>query len=235
MGYTTEGVRVGDRLYPFPKPKYLLQLIKLCESKHNDAGALPLLRLLTKKRYQHAKEISENFGALAAMRSAVDDAPGLPSWYELTRSEKPVRIFVPGDGRRPYAAATVCLHTPSHWRVWSIDPVMSKMYALDPERMKKGSGESASGRGGSPHDATAVSPHPLGAFCSRLTCVRGTTEDFALPDGVRREGSGGDDARVDGLSIVLAVHSHCPLSEFVARIPGALLVVSLPCCGTFLH
>jgi len=42
--------------------RYLLQLIKLCESKHNDAGALPLLRLLTKKRYQHAKEISENFG-----------------------------------------------------------------------------------------------------------------------------------------------------------------------------
>ena len=39
---------------------------------------------------------------------------------------------------------------------------------------------------------------------------------------------------MDGLSIVLAVHSHCPLSEFVARIPGALLVVSLPCCGTII-
>ena len=61
VGYTTQGVRVGDRLYPFPKPKYLLQLIKLCESKNGDAAAAPLLKLLTKKRYQHAKEISENF------------------------------------------------------------------------------------------------------------------------------------------------------------------------------
>ena len=33
------------------------------------------------------------------------------------------------------------------------------------------------------------------------------------------------------LSKVLAVHSHCPLSEFVSRMPRRLLVVSLPCCG----
>ena len=236
VGYTTQGVRVGDRLYPFPKPKYLLQLIKLCESKHNDPGALPLLRLLTKKRYQHAKEISENLGALAAMRAAVDDAPGLPSWFELTRSETPVRIYVPGDGRRPYAAATVCLHTPSHWRVWSIDPVMEEMYALDAEQMKKPAETNAilpgpdatdrlkSGGGGS-------SRHPLGTYCSRLTCVRGTTESFVLPDG-EASGRGAGDMERDTLSIVLAVHSHCPLSEFVARICGTLLVVSLPCCGT---
>lgn len=231
VGYTTQGVRVGDRLYPFPKPKYLLQLIKLCESKHNDTGALPLLRLLTKKRYQHAKEISENFGALAAMRSAVDDAPGLPSWFELTRSKAPVRVYVPGDGRRPYAAATVCLHTPSSWHVWSIDPVMEKIYALDAEGMNVGGCESKNGKGGR-------SRHPLGAFCSRLTCVRATTEDFVLPEDetpeVDTKPEGEERSNACPLSIVLAVHSHCPLSDFVARIPGRLLVVSLPCCGIIL-
>ena len=33
------------------------------------------------------------------------------------------------------------------------------------------------------------------------------------------------------LTIVLAVHSHCPLAEFLSRAPKPRLCVSLPCCG----
>ena len=63
---------------PPPAPAVpALQPIKLCEHKAGNADAAPLLKLLTKARYQHAKEISENFGAVAAMRAAVDAAPGL--------------------------------------------------------------------------------------------------------------------------------------------------------------
>jgi hypothetical protein len=118
---------------------------------------------------------------------------------------------------------------------------MAKMYALDAEQMNKISAPTADHdlqgpgtvgrreRGGGGH-----SRHPLGAYSTRLTCVRGTTESFVLPDGEASEREIGDVGR-DGLSIVLAVHSHCPLSEFVARIRGTLLVVSLPCCGMVLH
>jgi hypothetical protein len=285
--YTTEGVRVGDTLYPFPRPKYLLQLIKLCEHKAGNADAAPLLKLLTKARYQHAKEISENFGAVAAMRAAVDAAPGL-TWGELCRGA--VHVYVPGDGRRPFTAAAVCLTTPAKWQVrtlrrggargeggrdtparrltrppgipirhhrptfvqvWSIDPVMIPDYC---DRVSEPNGwvserqtgataaaaasaaastaaPAAAGPGSSPPAkitkvsaaAAAVKTfHSWGKMASRLHCVRGTTQGFALPP---------PDAGTPALSVVLEVHSHCPLAEFVARVPPPALVISLPCCG----
>eukprot|EP01047_Picozoa_sp_COSAG01_P049409 COSAG01_NODE_4898_length_4644_cov_14.434763_5_plen_83_part_00 len=33
------------------------------------------------------------------------------------------------------------------------------------------------------------------------------------------------------LTLILAVHSHCPLAEFVSRAPRPRLCISLPCCG----
>lgn len=222
IGYTTEGVRVGQTLYPFPKPKYLLQLIQLCEHRTGDADAAPLIKLLAKKRYQHAKEITENFGAVAALRAAVDAAPGL-GWPGLCASA--VNVYVPGDGRRPFTAAAVCLTTPATWQVWSIDPIMIADYCehgdLDDLATKNGDGDAA--EGGVRRKRAAKTYHSWGGMASRLHCVRGTTEEFVLPP---------TDTPTPVLSVVLAVHSHCPLSEFVARVPPPVLVISLPCCGT---
>lgn len=154
-------------------------------------------------------------------------------WLQA-RAKAPVSVYVPGDGRRPYTAATVCLHTPSSWTVCSIDPVMSKEYA------RQNPAGIAQDKGGA-----------AGARVGRLVCVRGTTEEFVLPDEQQRHGAAESEAEAAGeaeaeaegdteaageqggpaLSVVMAVHSHCPLSEFVSRIPGKLLVVSLPCCG----
>ena len=140
-------------------------------------------------------------------------------------------------------------------RVWSIDPIMAKMYALDAEQLQQGmrsvsdtsgaddgtegdgtegggrrkrqGGKKQRGRerdGGGGGGGGGGSPHPLGGYCDRLTCVRGTTEDFDVSetmmaggggDGAGAEEGGGGSGGVGGggeLSIVLAVHSHCPLS-----------------------
>ena len=64
----------------------------------------------------------------------------------------------------------------------------------------------------------------FGKFASRLTCIRGKSEDFQLPAPTAGEG-------VAALSVVLAVHSHCPLTELWERMPRPRLSVSLPCCG----
>ena len=69
----------------------------------------------------------------------------------------------------------------------------------------------------------------FGKFASRLTCIRGKSEDFALPAATAGERAAGGGAA--DLSVVLAVHSHCPLAELWERMPRPRLSISLPCCG----
>jgi len=176
--------------------------VKLCDKKLGEQESIPLLRVLTKSRFQHAKEISENFGAVCALRQAIDATPGL-EWSDLVK--KRVHVYIPGDGRRPYTAAAVTLTTPGTWSVWSIDPLMMAEFCQDesaPQKKKNGGKK-----------------NPLGGMSKRLTCVRGISEDFDIPQ-----------SPCD-LSIVLAVHSHCPLSELFERIPTPRLCISMPCCG----
>jgi hypothetical protein len=61
--------------------------------------------------------------------------------------------------------------------------------------------------------------HPLGGYANRLTCVRGLSQDFPIPEGA------------PALTVILAVHSHCPLAELVDRCPTPRITVTLPCCG----
>ena len=125
-------------------------LLKLVWNHRADPGN-PLLCCLTRPRRHQAKEVSEVFGAWAAVRTALDAVPGL-GWNRALRGG--AHLFCPGDGCRPYAAAAIVLNSPKRWRVWSIDPAMGAGYT-DPER--------------------------LGRFAGRCVCHRGTAEEFELP------------------------------------------------------
>ena len=135
---------------------------------------------------------------MAAVRRAADSAPGL-SFQELVTGA--TRVFVLGDGRRPFTAAAMCLASPDKWRLWSIDPLMMDMYTDAPV-------------------PSAASTHALGSFAERLTCVRGLSQEFEIPP-----------ASEPGVTVLLAVHSHCPLGEFWHRAPRPRLCISLPCCA----
>ena len=79
--------------------------------------------------------------------------------------------------------------------------------------------------------------HPLGIHAERLHCVRGLSQDFRIPESspaaVTDAGASAAEREMTPptLSIILAVHSHCPLPEFVERVPRPRLILSLPCCG----
>lgn len=216
---------VAGYLYPFPKPKYLEQLLKVC---FNHRGSVnPLVPLLTRPRCNHAKEVSEIFGACAALQAAVDAAPALGAYTSALR--RPAHVYVPGDGRRPYTAAALALLTPKSWRIWSIDPLMIENFCEYPEADGQyGAVVSEQVRPESTkHDRKrrehrrALVSKALGEYADRLCCVRALAEDFVIP------------ATAAGtLSIVVAVHSHCELADFAGRVPTPRIVVSLPCCGT---
>ena len=133
--YVRDGLRVGERFYPFPRPVYILQLVHLCTTVvakklvvgHGDDDARhawAMLHVLTRTRSRQAKEISETLGVVAAVRKAIDAAPGLGPFSELINQR--VNVLVPGDGCRPYTAAAMCLCSGPKWRAWSIDPTMKQ-------------------------------------------------------------------------------------------------------------
>lgn len=133
--YVRDGLRVGERFYPFPRPVYILQLVHLCTTMvakklvvgHGDDDARhawAMLQVLTRTRSRQAKEISETLGVVAAVRKAIDAAPGLGPFSELINQQ--VNVLVPGDGCRPYTAAAMCLCSGPKWRAWSIDPTMKQ-------------------------------------------------------------------------------------------------------------
>ena len=207
--YVRDGLRVGQKLYSFPQPKYMLQLVHLCGSMLGrvrtaegsgsggtsgvDRHQLAMMDMLTRSRSHQSKELSESLGMVAAVRRAIAAAPGLGSFADLAKAR--VNVFVPGDGCRPYTAAAMCLLSSPTWRAWSIDPAM-KEDCCDPDR-----------------------------FGQRLKCFRALSQDFPMPTAEDQpEGT-------PTLTIVLAVHSHCPLSEFLSRAPRPRLCISLPCCG----
>jgi len=133
--FTRSGVRVGGKrgnTYKFPEPKYLVHLINLIRKrlKSNDTVD-PLLKCLLAKRGDMAKEISETFSAIEAVRKAVDAAPGVPSYNELLKSGTPVNVYVPGDGKKPYTAAALSLMTPSTWTIVAVDPLMSEKFSTE--------------------------------------------------------------------------------------------------------
>eukprot|EP00729_Bicosta_minor_P017099 gene17099-25959_t len=154
--YSRDGVKVGTTLYPFPQPKYMTQLIKWCYDGFGGPKA-PLLKVLARPRTHHAKEISETLGMLSGMRRGLDAAPGMS--YKKACSQ-PVHVYVPGDGRKPFSAAAVCLRSPPSWKVWSIDPLMEDHFLTGPEDPK----------------------HPLGVHAARMTCVNGLSQDFMIPE-----------------------------------------------------
>ena len=88
-----------------------------------------MIKCLLQKRGDTAKELTETYGALEAVRKAIDAAEGLPSYNELLKcSSTRVCVYVPGDGKRPYTAAALALSTPASWSIVAIDPLISETF-----------------------------------------------------------------------------------------------------------
>ena len=154
-----------------------------------------------------------------------------------------------GDGRKPFSAAAVCLRSPPSWKVWSIDPLMEDHFLTGPEDPKHPLGVHAARMtcvNGLSQDfmipesspASAPKQSPAGSSGGSGGSGGGSSSS-ASEVGVVSVGSEGDEAAAAAaaaepelvqptLSIILAVHSHCPLPEFVERVPRPRLVVSLP-------
>lgn len=109
-----------------------------------------------------------------------------------------------------------------HWSAWAIDPRM------------------------------AYQSSSLGPWAQNLHLCPCRSEDFEIPPraeigcteshgdstvvgAVEADPCLDDAGREDDLpivSVVLAVHSHCPLGEFYDRVPKPKFCVTLPCCGS---
>ena len=100
-----------------------MQLIKICYNTRKDIN--PLVPLLTRPRWQQAKEITEVLGACEAVRTALDHATGT-SYNEALR--RPAHVYVPGDGRRPYTSAALALTTPKFWKIWVFPRTQFQMF-----------------------------------------------------------------------------------------------------------
>ena len=98
--------------------QHLITLLQIAGNSTNPRTTA-LVRLLTKKRTNHAKEISESFGATKALFD-YDQKYQL----NLRKGNKKVVVFVPGDGCKPYTSAALLLQTPQSWTCISIDPAL---------------------------------------------------------------------------------------------------------------
>ena len=98
--------------------QHLITLLRIAGNSTNTRTAA-LVHLLTKKRTNHAKEISESFGATKALFDY-----DRKNKLQLRQGNKKVVVFVPGDGCKPYTSAALLLQTPSTWTCVSIDPAL---------------------------------------------------------------------------------------------------------------
>ena len=147
-----------------------------------------------------------------------------------------VTAFVPGDGCQPSTACTLALTVPSAWRIYSIDPALSKFDAAP----------SLAGRVSIvPTTLEAVDPSNLLPEEDLQAETGAASAESSSGVGL---GGGGDDddggsATVQSSSqaapnetelyVILAVHCHAPLTEFWHRLPPSVpkVCVSLPCCA----
>ena len=123
--YSYKSVIVGEVEYPFPSGLYMSRFIQTIQRWPRDD---PLIRLLTDVQSfggKYSKEISE----VMAMVDAVDRGVKMTCGGRPCQSlEGPVRVFVLGDGKRPYGAAALALHySYLNWTFVSIDPLLSGM------------------------------------------------------------------------------------------------------------
>jgi hypothetical protein len=112
--------------FPFPSGLYLTRVIQLTRSIPLSDPLLQLVlntnNLIHPSKYP--KEISEAMAMVDAVQRALKNTK---ISYNKSGS---VSVFVVGDGKTPLCAAAVCLHLPSHFQYYSIDPIL-KPISLD--------------------------------------------------------------------------------------------------------
>lgn len=207
MGFTYNfnSVTVDQVQFPFPSGLYLSRVLDLTRTLPSTD---PLLDLLTNSRKsggatKHTKEVSEAMAMVDCLERAIKRVYGI-SPSQLTKCD--VRLYVIGDGKNPMCSASMCLHFPSQWKYYSIDPILD-----------------------------VIPDEELGEYASRFFQYRGYSETFIIPsqETDEEEVEDGDDSCNDTLSIVVACHSHAPLHEFWTRIPSPKLGIVMPCCADY--
>lgn len=165
----------------------------------------PLLSMITDPSLgnKYAKEVSEAM----AMVDAVDRA------FKLIHNNSAsaftgVRVLVVGDGKRPLCAACLCLHFPATWTYYSIDPIMKV--------------------------------EDVGSYSTRFFQHCCLSQEFIIPDfegypSVPEIPSASVETNKPSsmMTVVVACHSHAPLQEFLSRISGSTVVVTMPCCADY--
>lgn len=100
------GIVVDGKEYPIPQAEYLVRLLRLCHARADSR----LLDLLTRKREQQAKEVSEAMATVEAVKR-------LTAKHNIDKCD----VYVLGDGKEPIASAALAMHFP--WNYRSIDPI----------------------------------------------------------------------------------------------------------------
>jgi hypothetical protein len=139
------------------------------------------------------------------MVDAVDRAVKVVVGEEASALSR-VTVYALGDGKRPLSAAAICLYMPSSWTYVSIDPLLE------------------------------VDTIHLGEYSDRFILYGGMSQDYSLSvSGDSATQGHYDDADVipPPLAIVIALHSHAPLSEFWARLSGHKIAITMECCAEY--
>jgi hypothetical protein len=202
--YNSESLTVNGVDYPFPSGVYLSRVIFLSRKVPTSD---PLLSLITDPSMgnKYSKEVSE----VVAMCDAVERAFKFIHRRSAATFSN-VRVFVLGDGKKPLCAASLCLHFPSSWKYYSIDPIMS---------------------------AVDVGPYSNRFF--QHNCLSQNFKippHFVIENAEEKTSSetGTGNCVIDPpINVVVACHSHAPLKEFLSRVPRPAIVVTMPCCADY--
>lgn len=243
VSYSSNSLFVGDLEYPFPSGLYLSRVIELSIKKQTCGTTDPLVSLVTDTislGNKYPKEISESMAMADATLRAISLLPPALRVSILgctfTSSVKAVEsslnclsspdtvefpnvaVFVLGDGCRPITAACMCLHLPSNFVFYSVDPLMRQELCC--------SLATTSGlRGISSHQQQVVANPYYGKYGERFFPLAMFSQDFLIPDCISD--------RKPILSIVVSCHSHAPLQEFWDRLEGPKVAITMACCAEY--
>jgi hypothetical protein len=131
VSYSYKSISIDNMEYPFPSGLYLSRLIHLMSQLPRDDPAVRLLcdvRTIGKK---YAKEISE----VMAMVDAVERGIKMTYHQPSQSIDGNIRIFVLGDGIKPFCASALALHYSllpnySNFSFISIDPLLKPIANL---------------------------------------------------------------------------------------------------------
>lgn len=122
VSYSRNGVLIDGIEYPTPQGIYLR---KLLETRHacSDDNTLRLFEVILDNKFgtHHSKELSESMAILNALATL----GGLTDTNWLDDINYQTRVYVLGDGKIPYTAATMAIYMPGSWKYVSIDPIMN--------------------------------------------------------------------------------------------------------------